>query len=181
MTTTSSLIARLGSVMQIAFVPKDFDAALRHWTGTMGVGPFFLMEHVALLNTKHDGRPVEIDFSIAISYWGDLQVELIRQHNDAPSIYKTSRDEGHDGLHHVCVVVDDIAHARKVCASAGARVAQEAQVVGGGEVIYVDTHGGPGSLVEIIQLPQSTLDGFAWMREQCRQWNGALDPVRKLG
>ena len=180
MTNPSSLIARLGSVMQIAFVPADFDAALRHWTETMGVGPFFRFDHVTLLNTRHDGEPVEIDFSIAISYWGDLQVELVQQHNDAPSIYKRWRDEGRDGLHHVCVVVDDLAHARAVCAAAGARVAQEADVAGGGAVIYVDTGAGPGSLVEIIQLPQSALDGFAWMREQCRQWDGS-DPVRKLG
>ena len=180
MTTTSSLIAQLGSVMQIAFVPKDFDAALRHWTETIGVGPFFRFDHVALLNTKHEGEPVEIDFSIAISYWGDLQVELVQQHNDAPSIYKQWRDEDRDGLHHVCIVVDDLAHARAVCAEAGARVAQEAEVAGGGAVIYVDTGAGPGSLVEIIQLPQSALAGFAWMREQCRHWDGS-DPVRKLG
>jgi methylmalonyl-CoA/ethylmalonyl-CoA epimerase len=180
MTTPHSLVAQLGTVMQLAFVPKDFDAALRHWTETMGVGPFFRMEHVKLLNAKHEGQPVEIDFSIAIAYWGDVQIELVQQHNDAASIYKTWLDEGGEGLHHVCVVVGDIAHARAVCARAGARVAQEAEVLGGGEVIYVDTGGGPGSMVEIIQLPESTLAGFAWMREQCRQWDGK-DPVRKLG
>jgi hypothetical protein len=180
MTAPPALIAQLGAVMQIAFVPADFDAALRHWTETMGVGPFFRLDHVQLLNTRHEGEPVEIDFSIAISYWGDLQVELVQQHNDAPSIYKRWRDEGRDGLHHVCIVVDDLAEARAVCAAAGARVAQEAEVAGGGAVIYVDTGAGPGGLVEIIQLPQSTLDGFAWMREQCRQWDGS-DPVRPLG
>ena len=63
MTSPQSLIAQLGTVMQLAFVPKDFDAALRHWTETMGVGPFFRMSHVTLLNTKHEGLPVEIDFS----------------------------------------------------------------------------------------------------------------------
>ena len=180
MTSPQSLIAQLGTVMQLAFVPKDFDAALRHWTETMGVGPFFRMSHVTLLNTKHEGLPVEIDFSIAIAYWGDLQIELVQQHNEAPSIYKTWLDQGREGLHHVCVVVDDMVRARSVCASAGVRVAQEAEVPGGGEVIYVDTGSGPGGLVEIIRLPQSTLDGFAWMREQCRQWDGT-DPVRQLG
>lgn len=176
----TSPIARLGTVMQLAFVPKDFDAALRHWTQTMGVGPFFRMNHVALLNTRHQGQPVEIDFSIALAYWGDIQIELVQQHNDAPSIYKTWRDEGREGLHHVCIVVDDMAQARATCAEAGATVAQEAQVAGGGEVIYVDTGSGPGGIVEILQVPQSTLDGFAWMREQCRQWDGR-DPVRTLG
>lgn len=180
MTAPSSLIAQLGTVMQIAFVPGDFDAAVRHWTETMGVGPFFLLEHVGLVNTKHHGVASEIDFSIAIAYWGDLQVELVQQHNQAPSIYKTWLDEGREGLHHVCILVDDMAKARAVCAAAGAKVAQEAEVPGGGSVIYVDTGGGPGSLLEILQPPQASLDGFAYIREQCRQWDGT-NPLRRLG
>jgi hypothetical protein len=59
-------------------------------------------------------------------------------------------------------------------------VEQEGRVAGGGEVIYVDTGGGPGSLVEIIELPATTLDFFASMREACRTWDGR-EPVRKLG
>jgi methylmalonyl-CoA/ethylmalonyl-CoA epimerase len=180
MNVRKSPIARLGTVMQMAYVPPDFDAALRHWTETMGVGPFFSLEHISLPNCRYEGQPSDIDFSIAIAYWGDMQVELVRQHNDAPSIYKRWRDEGRDGLHHVCIVVDDMAHARKVCAAAGARVAQEGEVAGGGEVIYVDAGGGPGSLVELICLPQSTLDGFAAMREACHAWDGS-DPLRPLG
>ena len=180
MTTRTSLIAQRGTVMQLAFVPRDFDAALRHWTETMGVGPFFSLEHIALPNCRYEGQPSAIDFSIAIAYWGDIQIELVKQHNDAPSIYKRWRDEGREGLHHVCIVVDDMADARRVCAAAGARIAQEAVVAGGGEVIYVDAGGGPGSLIELIRLPQSTLDAFAAMREVCRHWDGR-DPLRPLG
>jgi methylmalonyl-CoA/ethylmalonyl-CoA epimerase len=173
-------IASLGRVMQIAFVPGDFDAALQHWTKTMGVGPFFSLEHISLPNCRYEGQPADIDFSIAIADWGDLQVELVRQHNDAPSIYKRWRDEGREGLHHVCIVVDDMARARAVCAAAGARVAQEGEVAGGGEVIYVDAGGGSGGLIELIRLPQATLDGFAAMREACRNWDGQ-DPLRPIG
>lgn len=180
MPSRTPLIAQLGTVMQMAYVPQDFDAALRHWTETMGVGPFFCMNHIRLEQCRYEGTPSDVEFSIAIAYWGDVQIELVRQHNDAPSIYKRWRDEGREGLHHVCVVVDDLARARQVCAEAGARVAQEGFVAGGGEVIYVDTGGGPGSLVEIIQLPESTLAGFAYMREQARHWDGT-DPVRTLG
>jgi methylmalonyl-CoA/ethylmalonyl-CoA epimerase len=145
----------------------------------MGVGPFFSLAHISLLNCRYESQPSDIDFSIAIAYWGDTQIELVRQHNDSPSIYKRWRDEGREGLHHVCIVVNDMAHARRVCAEAGARVVQEGEVAGGGEVIYVDAGGGPGGLVELIQLPQSTLDGFAAMRETCLHWDGR-DPVRSL-
>ena len=180
MNSPRSPIAKLGNVMQLAYVPADFDAALRYWTQTMGVGPFFRLDHVAMLDTRYRGTPSAVDFSMALAYWGDLQIELIEQHNDAPSIYKQWRDEGREGLHHVCVLVDDMAAAREVCRAAGAEVMQEAKVGGGGEVIYVDTGGGPGSLIEILQVPQATLDFFALMRETARTWDGT-DPVRKVG
>lgn len=173
-------IARLGPVMQMAYVPQDLDAAMGYWTRTMGVGPFFRLEHIALDQAKYRGDEVAVDFSVLIGYWGDIQIELIEQHNDAPSIYKRWRDEGREGLHHVCIVVDDLAHARAVCREAGARVEQEVWVTGGGEAIYIDAGGGPGSLIEIIQLPQASIDFFAFMKEQARTWDGT-DPVRRLG
>jgi methylmalonyl-CoA/ethylmalonyl-CoA epimerase len=177
--TTPARIAALGEIMQLAYVPADFDGALKYWTEVVGAGPFFALDHVKLQDVKHYGAPVEIDFSMALGYWGDMQIELIRQHNDAPSIYKTWRDEGREGLHHVCILVDDMDQARSACAAAGAAVAQEGQVNGGGEVIYVDAGGGPGTLVEILKPGPGTQNFFAMMREAARGWDGS-NPLRRL-
>ena len=173
-------IADLGEIMQLAYVPADFDAALRHWTQVVGAGPFFALDHVQLEDVRYCGAPSTIDFSMALGYWGDMQIELIRQHNDAPSIYKAWRDAGHEGLQHVCILVDDIAHARAVCAAAGATVAQEGRMAGGGEVIYVDTGGGPGTMVEILQPGPGTRGFFTMMRDAARGWDGS-EPLRRLG
>ena len=173
-------IAALGEIMQLAYVPADFDAALRHWTQVVGAGPFFALDHVQMQDVRYCGAPSDIDFSMALGYWGDMQIELIRQHNDAPSIYKAWRDAGREGLQHVCILVDDIAHARAVCAAADAAVTQEGRVAGGGEVIYVDTGGGPGTMVEILQPGPGTRDFFAMMRDAARGWDGS-DPLRRLG
>ncbi|QUD90514.1 VOC family protein [Phenylobacterium montanum] len=173
-------ITGLGEVMQLAYVPADFDAALDFWSRTMGAGPFFALDHVKLEEVKVDGVPAEIDFSMALGYWGDLQIELIRQHNDAPSIYKAWRDEGREGLHHVCILTEDMAEARRVCAAAGARVRQEGKVPGGGEVIYVDAGGGPGTMVEILKPAPGGREFFAMMRDAARSWDGS-DPLRRLG
>jgi methylmalonyl-CoA/ethylmalonyl-CoA epimerase len=172
-------ITSLGEIMQLAYVPADFDATLKFWIETVGAGPFFALDHVKLNDVKYRGAPVEVDFSMVIGYWGDLQIELIRQHNDAPSIYKAWRDDAHEGLHHVCILVDDMAHARAVCADAGASVAQEGLVPNGGEVIYVDTGGGPGTMVEILKPGPGSREFFAMMREAARGWDGS-DPVRRL-
>lgn len=173
-------IARLGNVMQMAYVPDDFEAALKFWTKTIGAGPFFSLEHVKLERTRYRGQPVEVDFSMMLGYRGDMQIELIRQHNDAPSIFKAWRDEGHEGLHHVCVLIDDMNAARDLCSRTGVSIAQEAIVPGGGEVIYVDTGAGPGSLVEMLKPAPGTREFFKMMREAHRAWDGS-EPVRRLG
>ncbi len=173
-------IANLGEIMQLAYVPADFDAALQYWTQVVGAGPFFAIDHVQLERVRYRGASSEIDFSMALGYWGDMQIELIRQHNDAPSIYKEWRDAGREGLHHVCILVEDIANARAACAAVNAVVAQEGRVAAGGEVIYVDTGGGPGTMVEILQPGPGTRDFFAMMRNAARGWDGS-DPLRRLG
>ncbi len=173
-------IAGLGGIMQLAYVPADFDGALNHWIEVVGAGPFFALDHVKLDNLKHYGQLTDIDFSMVIGYWGELQIELIRQHNDAPSIYKDWRDAGREGLHHVCILVGDMAEARRVCTEVGAVVAQEGDVVGGGSVIYVDAGGGPGTMVEILKLGPGGPGFFAMMREAHRTWDGS-EPVRRLG
>ena len=173
-------IAGLGEIMQLAYVPADFDAALAFWTKTMGAGPFFALDHVALDDVKYLGAPTTIDFSMVLGYWGDLQIELIRQHNRAPSIYQAWRDEDREGLQHVCILVDDMDLARRTCLAAGATVAQEAKVPGGGEVIYVDTGGGPGTMVEILKPSPGGREFFAMMRDAARGWDGT-NPLRRLG
>jgi len=143
-------IAGLGPIMQLAYVPRDLDAAIAFWTRTMGAGPFFRLAHIAYKAATYRGQPSDVDFSVLIGYWGDMQIELIEQHNDAPSIYSAWTDAGQEGLHHVCLVVDDIGNARAVCATAGATVAQEI-FLDGYEAFYVDTGGAPLEL----RLPRS--------------------------
>ncbi len=175
-----NLIGGIGGVVQLAFVPGDVDAALTYWTQTMGAGPFVALEHLQMDAATYKGAPAEIDFSAYIGYWGDLQIEIIVQHDDAPSIYKSWRDEGREGLHHVCLVTSDMPRARRIIADAGGTVVQEAFLPGGAEVIYAETGGGPGSMVEVFQPAQAALDLFAWIKSLAVDWDGT-NPVRRLG
>jgi len=171
-------IAALGKVMQLAYVPSDFDAALRYWTETIGAGPFYRFDHVAVEGVKVRGVETQVDFSMALGYWGDLQIELIQQHCDTPSVYNSVAGAGQDGLHHVCILVDSLDEARSVCEAVGAEIVQETRVPGGC-AIYVDSGGGPGTIVEIAEFPQALHDMFAFLREQARGWDGS-DPVRRF-
>jgi len=177
LTKPDNLISRLGNIMQLAWVPRDFDAALRYWTDTMGVGPFFELQHIQVEACKYRGQPVNLDFSVAIAYWGDMQIELIRQHNDAPSIYQSWMAQGREGLHHVCLVVESMQQARATCAAAGAEVVQEVWLPGGGEAIYAEIE---GQLIEMIDFPAENLAFFDDMKAAAANWDGR-DPVRQPG
>ena len=171
-------IKALGDIIQLAYLPSDFDATLKYWTETMGVGPFYLMENVQLGEMKYRGEPTTSVFSIAIAYWGDIQIELIRPENDAPSIY-TGEYAVKDRLHHVCIFVESIVQARQACAAIGAEVLVEGKVGDSGEVIYVDAGGGPGHVIELLQ-PMAGSEGlFQMIRDAARDWDGS-DPLRTL-
>lgn len=174
----SGKIAALGEVMQLAFVPEDFDAAVKHWTQIMGVGPFHLIEGIHLEGMKYRGEPTDAAFDLALAYWGDIQIELIRPRDDHPSIYRGEYGSTGNGLHHVCILVDDIAEARRVCAEAGAEVMIEGRF-GTSEVIYVDPGSGPGGLVEILQQAKEGPDLFAIIKAACESWDGT-EPLRNL-
>jgi len=175
----SGTVAQLGDIMQLAYLPADFEAAVEYWTGTMGVGPFYLLENVRLGAMRYRSQPTDASFSIALAYWGDIQIELVRAENDAPSLY-FGEYALQDRLHHVCITVDDIGEARRVCADAGAEIIVEGKVGEDGEVIYVDFGGGPGHVVEILQPMTGSAGLFQMIKDAGKDWDGTA-PLRRLG
>lgn len=171
--------ASLGDVMQLAFVPSDFDAAVKHWTEVIGAGPFFLLPNVSLPGGRYRGEASDPVFTMALGYWGDMQIELIRPENDAASIYRGAYGVT-DRLHHVCVLVDSTAEARTRCGEVGAQIIFEAPVGDSGGVIYADPGTGPGNLIELLEPQAGTRELFAMMREAAEGWDGS-EPLRSLG
>lgn len=172
-------LSALGDIMQLAFVPDDFDSAVEHWTKTMGVGPFFLIEDIHLADMKYKGAPTDAVFSLALAYWGDIQIELIKPQDNHPSIYSGEYADVGDGLHHVCIVVDDIVDAYAACERQGAEIVIEGSL-GNSKVIYADPGKGPGSLVEILQQDPDGPDLFGMIKQAGMNWDGS-EPLRKLG
>jgi hypothetical protein len=178
--TAPSRLAALGPVMQLSYCPADYDAALAYWIGR-GAGPFFERNHVQLENVRYRGEPSAIDFSIALGYFGDLQIEIVRQHNDAPSMFKDWRDQGREGVQHLCVLIDDMTVVRGLVDQAGGIVVQEGALPNrAGAVIYVDFGGGPGTIMEYLQIGPAGHAGFAAMRAAHAEWDGT-NPIRGSG
>ena len=175
---TKSRFAELGEINQIAFIPEDFDACLRFWTEVMGAGPFFILSGTIATSSSYLGAPTNPVLDIALGHWGDLQIEIIRQTNDDPSPYKAWRDAGGVGVHHTCIAVPDIAAAKMLAAEKGMEVLLTG-AANGAEWIYVDTGGGPGTIVEIIQHSVASQGLMDMVRASARGWDGS-DPVRRM-
>jgi methylmalonyl-CoA/ethylmalonyl-CoA epimerase len=168
----------LGPVMQLAFVPGDFDGTLKFWTETMGAGPFFVIAGNKPEWAQYRGVDTLPEITMAVGHWGDMQIEVIKQTSDAHSPYRDWRLSGAEGLHHVCVVVDDIAASRRACVDAGCDVIFDGRF-GDTHWSYVDTGGGPGTILEMIQHAPPSRALMDMVRTAARGWDGQ-DPIRML-
>ena len=92
-----------GPIGQLAYVVRDIDASLRYWTQELSVGPFVLFRRVTLdPGYQYRGRPsLSPTLSVALGYSGEMQIELIEQHDDLPSPYREHLAAGRQGFHHV--------------------------------------------------------------------------------
>ena len=176
-------LGKLGPIMQIAYVPTDFDAAIEYWTKTLGVGPFFMWEHIQVEHLEYRGARSELDFSVALSYWGDIQIELIRQDCDAPSIY---RDWNSNALHHVQIAVADYDAAVTACENEGFAMAMEGRGLLGNptfQFAYCDLGKfGPAGFIEFARRPEgdnALAERMEKMQRAVREWDGSA-PVRPL-
>lgn len=173
------LPASIGPIDQICFITTDIPASCELWARTFGVGPFFHMQHVDLLDVTFRGTPTHIDQSIALGYWHGLQIEFIHQHNETETIFTDWTKGVRHGLHHALVNVPDVEQARKDLAAVGMTAAQEARVGMGGEYIFFDTNIPDLPYLEIIRLDPIFDKLFGYMKRAAREWDGR-DAIRDV-
>ena len=147
-----------------------------HWAKTLGVGPFFVLKHVEFNECRFRGEPVDIDMTVAIAYSGDYQIELVQQHNDAPSIYTEFLRDNAPGLQHVGTLVDDLDKALDT-EQLRNRIVQDGITAAGQRFAYVDTVHHNGTMLELIEADDAMRKSFAYMRDAAVNWDGQ-DPIR---
>jgi hypothetical protein len=170
-------IAQLGEIVQLAYVPHDIEACARHWTDTVGAGPFFMLDRLKFPKTLYCGEPVEIMIDAWIGYWGSMQIELIRQHGDAPSIYSDWLRTGRTGMHHIALAVADQTVARTRCAARGLEIVQESITASGMEVLYATDGERDSTMIEFLCPNDLQTRMWAAMRQAHIDWDGR-DPLR---
>jgi hypothetical protein len=166
-----------GTVKQNGYVVRDLDAAIKFWTEQLGVGPFFKVAHLNLEYYEFKGVRSLPDMSVGVSYLGDLQIELIEQHNDAPSHYLDFLNRNGPGLHHIQTSNDEPLETNM---ERLARLGHTPTSMGGnsqGRFVYFDFGGHAGSTVELVNSDAETNAWFDQIRRIAAEWDGS-DPVR---
>ncbi|MBY8858675.1 VOC family protein [Nocardia sp. CA2R105] len=171
----------LGERMQVGMIVNDLEQALTFWTEVMDVGPWIVIEQsLGDREFVHRGEVSPVDMSVAFSYIGETQFELIAQNNDAPSAYREFLEEGREGVQHLAFWPDDYEHA---CAELERRGFEEVTVVrtADGEK-NVSYFAGPpllGVLIEVIPVTEARRQYVAAMEALARTWDGTR-PIRRF-
>lgn len=170
-----------GPVRQNGYVVRDIEAAMEHWTTVLGVGPFYYIERVPMESFLYRGEPSNPDVSIALANTGDLQIELIQQRNDAPSMYRDFLDAGNEGLQHLSCWSTDFERDLARALALGCEIGQEGRIGDPGRFVYLqtDTQPGahPGTVMELSDVSGPKGKFFEHIRRKAAAWDGR-HPIR---
>jgi catechol 2,3-dioxygenase-like lactoylglutathione lyase family enzyme len=165
--------------MQIAFVVPSLDQALEFWTRKMGVGPFVVFAD-AMKDRQfiYRGRQSAVEVSLAFSYVGDTQIELIAQSNAARSPYLDFLGSGRQGAHHMAYWPEDPESACRDLERVGFEEVVSIQTAtGGGIVRYYSGPAHLGLMVEIAPMTPERDAYFSAIQALAQAWDGNR-PVR---
>lgn len=166
--------------MQLCWVVPDLQAAMAAWTQSTGVGPFFFFESVPFEAPVYRGRPAQdVHITAAMAQAGDVQIELVRQHDDRPSVFRDMFAAGQGGFHHAALYCADYDASLAAYTEAGAEVAFHCLMMGS-RTCWIDTRPSLGFMVELIEANPVADSVFAQFRAAADGWDGR-DPVRTLG
>ncbi|NRF65928.1 VOC family protein [Aquincola sp. S2] len=168
-------------VKQVGYVVKDLDKAMRHWVD-LGIGPWFYRKNVTPVEFRYYGETLDKPvISGAIAQSGDIQIELLQQCNDAPSLYRDSLERSGEIAQHVAfwTVNEYDRWCRRLL-----------------ELGYVEGHAGrmdsmrgrfayfvhldfPSAMIEISESLGGKAETFERFKQAALNWDGR-DPLRMV-
>ena len=166
-----------GEIRQLGYVVDDIEAAMDHWSRTLGIGPWFYAPKVPVERYFYRGQSYAPHNSVALANSGFIQCELIQCRNDVPSMYRDFVQAGHTGLQHVAYWTqrydEDLARMERE----GMKPVMGGVVGANGRFCYFDTEYHPGTVVELSEVAGPKGRMFDMIREASKDWDGK-DPVR---
>jgi len=165
--------------VQSCFVVPDLEAGMHQWLATADVGPFIVMSHVVPENGLYRGKPAHLEMSCAFAQAGPMQIELIQQHSDDPSVYRDVYAAGEGGFHHLCYWADGTIDDE--CEYFARRGVEAGYLASFGPLNfgYFDARAQLGCFIEVLEQEPGTVALFQSIADAAKDWDGS-DPIRYL-
>lgn len=170
----------LGAIMQEAYIVPDIAEAIKHFSSTLGAGPFFTAESFPLIDATYRGQPCNAAVALAIGFSGNFCYELIQLKDQEPSPWKEGLDKKGYGYHHRAITTGDFDGAMDYYRNAGYEIALHTKVVFGTRAAYIDTGAVNYGMIELIEMNDAVEAFFGSMKKAAEEWDGK-DPVRSIG
>jgi hypothetical protein len=167
-----------GNIRQIGYVVTDLDQELASWVA-LGVGPWLVIRGLPM-QALYRGEPCETTLSLAMSNSGELQVELIQQEDDTPSIFTEFLAANGPGYHQLAYWAEDFDATMRAVADAGWPVVWSGGEGVGVRFAYVEPPNSPATIVEISELTDAQAASAKFIRDAAANWDGS-DPIREMG
>lgn len=159
-------------LFQYAYFVRSIEDAAAQWSTLTGAGPFFVTRHHVADRFEYRGTSQEADVSYAFGYVDDIQIQLIEQHDDTPSIYLEMFPDRGEGQHHIARLVHDYHGTRDRIMADGHALACELDA-NGIHACYLDTRSVIGVFTELHSITDRILATFARWRDA---HHGRTDP-----
>jgi hypothetical protein len=158
-----------GPIRQFGFIVADLDAAIEQWVG-LGVAPFMVMRDLKMEQCSYRGALSEPVISLALANSGEMQIELIQQVDDTPSIYREFLDRGELGFHQVAYWPEDLAAVRDAAIADGWTEVWCGDGGGTTPFSYLERADSPATVVELMELNDGTREMGAAIRDAAAAW-----------
>jgi Glyoxalase/Bleomycin resistance protein/Dioxygenase superfamily len=158
-----------GGIRQLGFVIPDLDAAITQWV-SLGVAPWLVVRDLRMEGCRYRGELSEPLISLALSNAGDMQVELIQQQDETPSIYREFLVATGGGLNQVAYWVEDVKPVRAAAIDAGWVEVWSSMDGSQPEFSYLEHSQSPVPIVELMELNEATRSIGDAIRESAAAW-----------
>ncbi|MCL2915484.1 VOC family protein [Shewanella corallii] len=170
--SNAGVFSRIPELFQVAYVVPDIYSAIQRWN-KIGVGPFYVFSHLKFRTMSFMGKTSNPDVSIALSYYGNIQLELIQQHDRAPSIYSDFiKWFPNGGQQHLGVISDNYESDLAYLENIGIKVVQQIEMPDGQKASYVNGDRAPDIMIEVIERTDNLTNLFEKIKNHCEQWDG---------
>jgi len=133
-------MSQIKKINHVAIVVRDIDESLKFWESALGL-KLHHIEDVPSQASKVAFIPV-----------GDSEIELVQPTTEDSGMAAYLEKRG-EGLHHLCIEVDDIEAKMQELKDAGVRLVNETpQVLPGRKMAFIHPKSASGVLVELYEI-----------------------------